>query len=260
MEIKQESSGPDSDIDIRFGKLLGCGFFGKVYKGTFKKLGDPFLRRYETECAIKTLTDLQSAEKEIGILMTLKHENIVGYLGWKRIDKYGMIPNVYMFMEYCNGGTLKDLLINKNRTDIEHLMWMLQRALGLEYLHSKTILHRDLKAENVLVNRGINGECLKVSDFGLSKKVPQPVLPEGQHQPFPLTPMGHVMTAAPEVISGNPAYDTKADVFSLGCIFYGMLEHCFKVVDGCHHFSAFVYFPEQGDHIPLGTVLFINSN
>ena len=132
--------------------------------------------------------------------------------------------------------------------------------LGFAYLHSNRVVHRDLKPANILVKIRTYGECLKLSDFGLSKVMPivheggQTRLQNLRSQIFP------VMYGAPEVIHGGCYYNIMADVFSFGCICYGMLEGCCEVVGDEKHFSAFVFIPEKGERISLGEALIWNNS
>ena len=110
-------------------------------------------------------------------------------------------------MEYCEVGSIRDILDISEKTLSENQIAFVvaQILLSLVYLHGKGIIHRDLKAGNILLNG--NGE-VKVADFGVSGKLSNP------HSKR-LTVIGTPLWMAPEIIKGIP-YSTSADIWSLG--------------------------------------------
>lgn len=120
-------------------------------------------------------------------------------------------------MEYVPGGSILSAL-KKNGPFDEVLVRFLTRQilLGLEYLHDRNIMHRDIKASNILVDN--HGVC-KITDFGLSKPSGQ----EEAYDPNSNTLMkGTVFWMAPEVVQ-NSKYSAKIDIWSLGCTVIEML-------------------------------------
>jgi len=162
---------------------------------------------------------LSALEREIDLLKTLQHENIVQYLD-SSIDE----DNLNIFLEYVPGGSVASLLRNYGAFE-ESLTanWVRQILRGLEYLHGQTIIHRDIKGANILVD---NKGGIKLSDFGVSKKV-EDTLPKN-HRP---SLQGSVFWMAPEVVK-QTAYTSKADIWSLGCLIIEMLT-------GQHPFPEF---------------------
>lgn len=113
--------------------------------------------------------------KEIDILLSLKHKNIV-YV--KEYFEEGF--RVYIIMEYLEGGELLEALMNKGEegryTEEDARIIFRQIIDGVKFMHKKGIVHRDLKLENLLLSKPGNIKALKIADFGLAKKIAQSTL------------------------------------------------------------------------------------
>ncbi|ORZ40382.1 kinase-like domain-containing protein [Catenaria anguillulae PL171] len=181
----------------------------------------------------KNAAMLEALQREIELLRDLSHENIVHYLGFERAR-----DTLNVFLEYVPGGSLASLLgtIGTALPDGLTAMFTRQIVVGVEYLHSQGILHRDLKCANVLVDD--EGVC-KISDFGLSKRMGlEPAASSSSDgdadsaQSNPLkgaydfhsqhSMQGSVYWMAPEVVRGR-GYSAKVDIWSLGCIVVEMV-------------------------------------
>lgn len=114
-------------------------------------------------------------------------------------------------MEYVPGGSIGSCLLKHGKFDEEVTKSFTAQILGgLEYLHSKGILHRDLKADNILVET--SGVC-KISDFGISKRTDDDA--SGAHTAM----QGTIFWMAPEVINTKKkGYNSKIDIWSVGCV------------------------------------------
>ena len=114
-------------------------------------------------------------------------------------------------MEYCDRGDLKRFIQNQKEhlPEIQVLDWFNQMTEGVKYIHSKKILHRDLKPANIFLT---SQHKVKIGDFGISKILD---LTCG----MVTTCIGTAVYMAPEVIGGDP-YNSKADVWGMGCILY----------------------------------------
>lgn len=156
-------------------------------------------------------------EREINILRDVHHKNIV-----KLSEVYEDDLNVYLVLDYANGGDLyEDLNINNPYNERKASAIAKDVLEGLAYLHSKGIIHRDIKLENLLIVYDIDyhyiyrnhegSSTIKISDFGLATQVDPNEL-ETQR-------CGSPGYAAPELLAGV-GYDTKADIFSVGVILY----------------------------------------
>jgi len=145
---------------------------------------------------------IQALKSETETLKDLDHPNIVQYLGFEETPS-----NLSIFLEYVPGGSIANLLERCKLTEDTTKSFTGQILDGLEYLHSKNILHRDLRADNILIE--MNGIC-KISGFSLSKRT-------GGGAASPM--QGTVYWMAPEVIHPQgKLYTAKVDIWSLGCV------------------------------------------
>lgn len=206
------------------GNLIGRGSFGRVYHALNIATGD-WIAVKQVDAAVtqadRRNQDLQEAAdalyREIRLLKDLDHENIVQYIGYDSNIKEG---HIYIFLEYVPGGSISSLLSQYQFFDESLVRFFTRQILcGLQYLHTRHILHRDIKAGNVLIDQ--NGVC-KITDFGLSKNQQ-----ESAYDPMAnnSTMRGTVFWMAPEVLTNN--YSAKVDVWSLGCTVLEMItgEH-----------------------------------
>lgn len=180
--------------------------------------------------------------KEIHILGQISHANVVTLIArdsLKHVDPKSL--HELILMEYCAGGNLNEHL-HRPSSDIVNVKWMKQAASGLDYLHERNVVHRDLKTENVLLTET---EDIKLADFGLAR--PFIALKTNTRSWFSTDPLlakyymnSHVGTPhwmAPEVFKGH--YAEKADVFSLGAIFFAILQRDCVDVNGKKFYGAF---------------------
>ncbi|KAF5275199.1 hypothetical protein FQR65_LT04231 [Abscondita terminalis] len=154
----------DADCNVILQGRIGQGFYGEVYKGTLESVGDGESR----QVAVKKLkssavsTSLQDFEREISIMKTLKHPNIVEILG------VFQEPEVSLVMEFVQHGSLQSYLkiYRDSLTTKQLLKYAYDIAEGMAYLGTKHIVHRDLAARNILV---VDQDHVKISDFGLAQ-------------------------------------------------------------------------------------------
>ncbi|KAF8213121.1 kinase-like domain-containing protein [Mycena galopus ATCC 62051] len=194
------------------GEMIGKGSYARVYLALNATNGELMaVKRVETPQTASDRANPRQVEMvealkfEIKTLEDLEHPNVVQYLGFEETSQ-----NLNIFLEYVPGGTIGSCLQKHGKFDQEVTKWFTEQILvGLEYLHSQGILHRDLKSDNILVET--SGVC-KISDFGISKKE------DMQGQAF--TGMkGTAFWMAPEVIDNNKqGYDSKVDIWSIGCV------------------------------------------
>ncbi|KAI9312946.1 kinase-like domain-containing protein [Dichotomocladium elegans] len=182
------------------GKLIGKGSFGRVYLA--------FNVASEEVIAVKQVPRSGwCAQEEIRMMQDLDHHNIVQYLG------YGHEENVSnIFLEYVAGGSIQSWLDRHGAFDEPLVRYFSRQILqGLAYLHAKNIMHRDIKAANILVEE--DGTC-KISDFGVSAKNS---LSDHQVSSSICSSLrGSVYWMAPEVVKNEP-YGPTVDIWGLGC-------------------------------------------
>ncbi|PSR77754.1 hypothetical protein BD289DRAFT_444961 [Coniella lustricola] len=196
------------------GQLIGKGTYGRVYLGMNATTGE-FLAVKEVEVNPKAaagdknkMKELVGAlDQEIDTMQHLDHVNIVQYLGCERKE-----TSISIFLEYIPGGSIGSCLRKHGKFEESVVASLTQQTLsGLAYLHREGILHRDLKADNILLD--VDGTA-KISDFGISKKTDNIY---GNDKTNSM--QGSVFWMAPEVIqSQGQGYSAKVDIWSLGCV------------------------------------------
>ena len=234
------------------GNLLGQGQFGKVYLGLNEDTGQLLAIKVIdfTHINEKTQARLADLQNEIKVMKKLSHPKIVGYVCSERIGS-----SIYIFMEFIPGGSLASLLHQLGELS-ERTVAMYTRDIvtALEYLHQHKIIHRDVKAANVLVS--VNGE-LKLTDFGSSV-----FLKEKRGGLLDTT--GTPCWMAPEaILSTHVSY--PSDIWSLGCTVMEMMTakdpffhiaatplDCMKYVGSC---QAVVLPPSIEEHSHCGVFL-----
>ncbi|KAJ6903426.1 mitogen-activated protein kinase kinase kinase NPK1-like isoform X5 [Populus alba x Populus x berolinensis] len=196
-------------IRWRKGELIGCGAFGRVYMGMNLDSGELLAIKQVSIAASsaskeKTQAHIRELEEEVKLLKNLSHPNIVRYLGTARED-----DSLNILLEFVPGGSISSLL-GKFGSFPESVirMYTKQLLLGLEYLHKNGIMHRDIKGANILVD---NKGCIKLADFGASKKVVELATINGAK-----SMKGTPYWMAPEVIL-QTGHSFSADIWSVGC-------------------------------------------
>ena len=223
--------------DYTLTKSLGKGAFGEVYitskqgtqeKFATKKIDKKFARNPKAKKYI---------DNEIKILKSIDHENII-----KLYDQLETSQYYFLVTEYCNGGGLSDCLqyhINQyHKPFSEEVVQYLMRQIvsGIRYLHSKHILHRDIKLDNILVKfdteedkqkKNMLKAKVKIIDFGFARYLdPKELAFSTLGSPINMEP-GILRKLNKMENSRNYGYDEKADIWSLGTICYEMLiGHC----------------------------------
>ncbi|XP_060648128.1 dual specificity protein kinase pyk3-like isoform X2 [Drosophila nasuta] len=185
-------------------KKIGSGSYGVGHEEIWRNNND------RAEVSVKiSLQDFEIDHlREIRNLTKFKHANIVALNGIYRKESIGLI------FEYSGCGSLYDYLHKKvaEVAFIEKLDWMLQCANGMEYLHIRKIIHRDLKTQNLLLFDDFR--ILKICDFNTAKQF---VTSNTEID-------GTVCYMAPEVCGANGQFTEKCDVFSFGVIFWEVLS------------------------------------
>jgi serine/threonine protein kinase len=190
-------SGTEAAGAFRLLDKLGEGAYGSVYKAIHKDSG--FVLAIKMILLGKNQGDVK---KEIDILKRCSHENIVRYFGSSTHDNY-----LWIMMDYCGAGSLQDLIKHLRITFSEaQIGYVMAQALkGLEYLHAQRIIHRDIKAGNLLLTE--DGK-VKLADFGVSAQLNASLT---RSRSF----VGTALWMSPEVLEQEP-YDQRADIWAMG--------------------------------------------
>ena len=200
-------------------ELLGKGGMGAVYKAR-----QPKLDRY---VALKILPPEVGKDpafterflREARALAMLSHSCIVAVYDFGEAD--GLF---YFVMEYVDGANLRQTIETGGLTPTEALAIVPQICDALQFAHDEGVVHRDIKPENVLIDK--RGR-VKIADFGLAKLLGANTRDTTVGRPAPLTGTRQVVGTpqymAPEQLQGSSAVDHRADIYSLGVVFYEML-------------------------------------
>uniref|UniRef100_A0A3P9LT78 Si:ch211-63o20.7 n=1 Tax=Oryzias latipes TaxID=8090 RepID=A0A3P9LT78_ORYLA len=172
-------------------------------------------------------------------------------------EQLGPLPclALWLVMEYCNGGDLNQYLLSRPPDAQRNHSVVLQLSSAVAFLHGLGITHRDLKPDNVLVCVTPKGPVVKVADFGLSK------MSEGPCRQHFSSTCGSDFYMAPEVWGGL-SYTAQADIFSLGVMFWAVLERITFLEEGTTHeqLGAYVCKGRSGWLMPLGEALWENAD
>jgi tRNA A-37 threonylcarbamoyl transferase component Bud32 len=188
---------------------VGEGGFGEVFQGVWH--GKKVAVKKLTVKNSKFIDNLNKFINEINIISSLRHPNIVLYMG-ASIER----DNYYMITEYLPKGSLFDY-IHRDKgkiTEREQIIIAYEIAVALKYLHSRNIIHCDLKSSNILID---DNWKIKVGDFGLSRffNTENPEENRGR--------IGTPHWMAPEILRGEK-YEHSADIFSFGMILWELLS------------------------------------
>uniref|UniRef100_A0A8C2MU04 non-specific serine/threonine protein kinase n=1 Tax=Cricetulus griseus TaxID=10029 RepID=A0A8C2MU04_CRIGR len=198
---------PDGQITV--GQRIGSGSFGTVYKGKWH--GDVAVKMLNVTAP--TPQQLQAFKNEVGVLRKTRHVNILLFMG------YSTKPQLAIVTQWCEGSSLyHHLHIIETKFEMIKLIDIArQTAQGMDYLHAKSIIHRDLKSNNIFLHEDLT---VKIGDFGLATVKSRW---SGSHQFEQLS--GSILWMAPEVIrmqDKNP-YSFQSDVYAFGIVLYELM-------------------------------------
>ena len=211
-----ESSYPEKLVSVNgyiIKERIGVGSYGRVYK-VFKNNKYYVLKEIPLNSST-AVEKIKSVKNEAQILSSLNNKYVV-----KFYESFKMNQNIYIVMEYCDRGDLCSFLnkIKKTRKSDdyyldENFVWKLfiQMSIGLYYIHSKKIIHRDIKTLNIFLTKDLDA---KIGDLGVAK-----ILEDTNHAN---TFIGTPYYVSPEMCKNKP-YNEKSDIWALGCILYELL-------------------------------------
>ena len=217
-EKEEKLENAEKEGKIEFTKIIGNYIlFDQIGMGTFSKVTRAVHILTEQIVAVKILEkekieddiDVERIIREIEILKNINHPNIA-----QMFETYSTIHNIYLMMEYIEGGDLFDY-INKNLFLSENkACYIFRQLIGvIEYLNNMGISHRDIKPENILLDK--DKRNIKVIDFGLSNYCIGKTLLHSS--------CGSPCYASPEMLSGEPYEGITTDLWSSGIVLYSML-------------------------------------
>ncbi|XP_053278596.1 serine/threonine-protein kinase Nek8 [Pleuronectes platessa] len=200
-------------------KVVGRGAFGIVHLCRRRSDG-AFLILKEIPVEQMSRDERLSAQNECQVLKLLHHPNIIEYYENFLEDKALMIA-----MEYAPGGTLADYIQKRCNSLLDEdtiLHFFVQILLALYHVHNKLILHRDLKTQNILLDK--HQMIVKIGDFGISKILVS--------KSKAYTVVGTPCYISPELCEGKP-YNQKSDIWALGCVLYELasLKRAFEAAN-----------------------------
>ncbi|KAM4562467.1 raf-1 proto-oncogene, serine/threonine kinase a isoform 1-T1 [Odontesthes bonariensis] len=188
---------------------IGSGSFGTVYKG-----------KWHGDVAVKILKvidptpeQFQAFRNEVAVLRKTRHVNILLFMGYMTKDALAIVT------QWCEGSSLyKHIHVLETNLKIIQLIDIArQTAQGMDYLHAKNIIHRDMKSNNIFLHEGLT---VKIGDFGLATVKARW---SGSHQVE--QPSGSILWMAPEVIrmQDNNPYSFQSDVYSYGIVLFELM-------------------------------------
>ncbi|CAG9334660.1 unnamed protein product [Blepharisma stoltei] len=216
---------------------LGQGSFGTVYKVRRKSDRSIYVMKSITISGLDRKGQQESIN-EVRILASLDNPYIVKY-----VDSFIEEKTMHIIMEFCDKGDLgQHLKAQMGRMMQEPKIWkfFIQLLIGLEYIHSKKILHRDIKSMNFFLAKE---DSIKIGDLGVAKVLSSTVA-------FAHTMVGTPYYLSPELCEERP-YNVKSDMWALGCVLYEMcsLRHPFDAPNQ----GALILKIIRANYLPIST-------
>lgn len=197
-------------LNYRIEKLIGKGGMGSVYLADNKDIEQKVAIKVLNDNLVESATVRERMKKEAQTLLRLDHPNIVKMLNYVEQD-----DGVYLIMEFVDGCSLEDYLLNKNGLVVEGRAYEMIRELlvAFSYAHKQGVIHRDIKPSNIFITK--DGH-IKVLDFGIAHLISESSEDEKGWI------VGTPSYMSPEqVVGGN--IDARSDIYSLGVLIHTML-------------------------------------
>lgn len=190
---------------------LGKGSFASVFKAIDERTGEIVaIKVISIERLGNDQRLHQNLMSEIDIMKNYIHPCIC-----QLHENFSNSKHISLVIQYCAGGDLQKFIRKSTRLS-EGLTrkFLVQLAAGLEFLHEKNIIHRDIKSQNILLSEASSNAQLKIADFGFAKHLEEAAMAHSV--------CGTPLYMAPEVFDKHQ-YDSKVDIWSMGCVVYEML-------------------------------------
>jgi serine/threonine protein kinase len=193
-------------------ELAGQGGMGAVYKVRYRQLPRFAALKFLFPEKQKSPQFAERFEREARTLAALSHPNIVTVYDFGKVD-----GRFYLLMEFVDGLTLRQLFRARRLSPAEAVAIVPKICDALQYAHDQGVVHRDIKPENILLDKA--GQ-VKIADFGIAKMLN---LPGNISLTGSMDVIGTPLYMAPEQIENPDVVDSRADIYSLGVVFYEML-------------------------------------
>jgi serine/threonine protein kinase len=207
---KQNLCYPNTDLSFyKYGRIIGRGAFGKVNIGLNVLTGRIVAIKSFNKNNILSENAKKKILYETNLMRSLFHPSVTKILETFESEKYMLI-----IMEYISGGNLQNF-VKKRRKLCEKTSKILFRQIiqGIKYIHSKGIVHRDIKLENILLDLN---NIIKICDFGVGKLIKPSTILKDQ--------CGTPVYMAPEILKGEGYHGFPVDIWSAGVALYIMLS------------------------------------
>ncbi|KAG0209540.1 hypothetical protein BGX28_010238 [Mortierella sp. GBA30] len=192
-------------------QTLGEGEFAKVKLGMHTETGEEVAIKLIRRQSVDNTPRINKIGREISVLRTIRHPHIISLFDVIETERY-----IGIVIEYASGGELFDhILAHRYLKERDACRLFAQLMSGVHYLHSKHIVHRDLKLENLLLDRNRN---IMITDFGFANQF------DSTTRDLMSTSCGSPCYAAPELVISDGLYvGSGVDIWSCGVILYAML-------------------------------------
>ncbi|XP_013148416.1 PREDICTED: serine/threonine-protein kinase PLK1 [Papilio polytes] len=207
-EIPEIIQDPQTKSTYHRLRFFGKGGFAKCYEIQDMATNQVYAGKIVSKKLMVKSSQKEKMAQEISIHRSLQHKHVVGFHSF-----FEDSLNIYIVLELCKRRSMMEL--HKRRkaiTEPETRFYMRQILLGVQYLHSRRIIHRDLKLGNLFLDDDL---CVKIGDFGLAAKIEY----EGERKQ---TLCGTPNYIAPEILT-KKGHSFEVDIWSLGCIMYTLL-------------------------------------
>ncbi|KAK0087167.1 hypothetical protein PV325_001619 [Microctonus aethiopoides] len=259
LSTSQDASGESEDTitdmqqlyQIFPDEVLGSGQFGIVYGGAHRKTGRPVAIKVIDKLRFPTKQEAQ-LKNEVAILQNLSHNGVVNL---ERM--FETVERIFVVMEKLKGDMLEMILNSERGRLSERITKFLitQILVALKHLHSKNIVHCDLKPENVLLSSNSDFTQVKLCDFGFARIIGE--------KSFRRSVVGTPAYLAPEVLR-NKGYNRSLDMWSVGVIVYVSLSGTFPFnededINEQIQNAGFMYPPNPWKEISSDAIDLINN-
>ncbi len=201
--------------------LVGQGQFGRVFCASVRETPAKDSRLTSQLVALKELSHQKAPTseflRELWFLITLQHPNIVTCRALEHTA-----TGRYLVMDYCEGGTLRNLLKQDSPLRLlEGLQLVMEVLAGLDYAHRRGVVHCDVKPENILLTLGSKGWSPRLSDFGIARRLPEIGTTRLHQELSPDATVGSPAYMAPERFYG--LYSPMSDIYAVGILLFELL-------------------------------------